>query len=130
MTAVLNNFGDAIRNLQTDENSQLPESDIELVYQLLGGDKTFSDNESESKSEKKPKQGKKSKEKFAETKSVTKSPILKDLKKSVIIVAMIFLLSSSTVTNLLQKVSPKPMVSKIIFYALLVVLTFLVMRVL
>lgn len=129
MSGIIDKFGDALRNLQTDENA--PASDLELIYNLFGGDKTFAENTA---SEAPPKSDKKE-EKFSKRKrettasAMSKGGILRDLKVSAIIVAMIMILRSEKITSLITKVSPKPMMSKLIFYSILIILTFLIMRV-
>ena len=132
MSGIIDKFGDALRNLQTDENA--PASDLELIYNLFGGDKTFNENTENSTSEK-PSKSDKKEEKFSKRKrettttTLTKGGILRDLKVSAIIVAMIIILRSEKITSLISKVSPKPMMTKLIFYSILIILTFLIMRV-
>ena len=134
MSGIIDKFGDSIRNLQTDENA--PASDLELIYNLFGGDKTFGDDSkssnkdtenSSSKKEEKEKFGKRKRETTGS--ALSKGGILRDLKVSAIIVAMIMILRSDKITSLITKVSPKPMMSKLIFYSILIILTFLIMRV-
>lgn len=132
MSGIIDKFGDALRNLQTDENA--PASDLELIYNLFGGDKTFNENTENSTSEK-PSKSDKKEEKFNKRKrettttTLTKGGILRDLKVSAIIVAMIMILRSEKITSLISKVSPKPMMTKLIFYSILIILTFLIIRV-
>ena len=132
MSGIIDKFGDALRNLQTDENA--PASDLELIYNLFGGDKTFNENTENSTSEK-PSKSDKKEEKFRKRKrettttTLTQGGLLRDLKVSAIIVAMIIILRSEKITSLISKVSPKPMMTKLIFYSILIILTFLIMRV-
>lgn len=112
--SVLEKFGDAIRNLQTDANA--PVGDIELVYNLLGMNKPSEKPE-------------KTRENFsAATATCKRHSIWRDLKVAVFVAIFYLILRSKAIMGLMNAISPKPAMNTITMVAALIIITVIIQR--
>lgn len=118
----MNVFGDVIRSLQTDPNA--PAGDIELVYNILGLNK--SDGEAV---------GEKPREKYARrsnaasgAQNTCRSSIWRDIKVAVVVAIFYLILRSSIVSKFLNAVSPSPFTNTVAMVSLLIIITVIVQR--
>jgi hypothetical protein len=115
--SVLEKFGDAIRNLQTDTNA--PVGDIELVYNLLGMNKPSEKPE-------------KTRENFSQPSGAVgtckRHSIWRDLKVAVFVAIFYLILRSKAIMGLMNAISPKPAMNTITMVAALIIITVIIQR--
>jgi hypothetical protein len=119
----MNVFGDVIRSLQTDPNA--PAGDIELVYNILGLNKSAG----EAPVEEKPR------EKYArrvgsngEAQNTCRSSIWRDIKVAVVVAIFYLILRSSIVSKFINAVSPSSFTNTVAMVSLLIIITVIVQR--